>query len=191
MYDHRQNQQVTDPASTSTTQPQALPELQRRPYDQESRVSTDSDLDLTDFDDEDGIRDDVYDDDAEMREDQNRSTFSGVLMRRLRMLEQQQQRPLLTTDNDVDRPGELIRPPLLATADDSFSAKMRRVLKWTHSLPPSDAVSESSESSTYNYVYPSIQYTQLMMIIKFFFISIQAYVPPQPYLPPYYQYQHQ
>lgn len=158
MYDHPQNQ-VTDPASNLP-----LPEAQRRPYDEESRVSTDSDLDLTDFDEEeeDEFNDDEDDemiDDEEVEEErgggqgrgqrcgwerqhENRSTFSGVLMRKLRMLEQRQQHD----DEDVNSPAEVNRPPLLAVADDSFSAKMRRVLKWTHSIP-SDTVSESSESS--------------------------------------------
>ncbi|GJJ11501.1 hypothetical protein Clacol_005734 [Clathrus columnatus] len=165
MYDHRQNQ-VTDSRSVSVSNlpippaPAANAENERRIYDAdaESRVSTDSDLDLTDFDDDDDDDDEddeEYDADKEEQPVENRSTFSGVLMRKLRALEQEkeqhqhQHRIAVAQHNAndaLDEPMENIRPALLAVADDSFSAKMRRVLKWTHSLPSSDAVSESSDS---------------------------------------------
>ncbi|KAF8517886.1 hypothetical protein BU17DRAFT_91314 [Hysterangium stoloniferum] len=97
--------------------------------DTDSRVSTDSDLDL-----ETELGDD---------EDEYKSTFSALLTRRLRLLEKEQalQEEELAAAN--------VRPPLLTAADDSFSAKMFRVFKWTRtvSAEPSECPSETSSES--------------------------------------------
>lgn len=101
---------------------------EKRAYDdEESRVSTDSELYL-DSEDEDLDVDDYR---------TTYSTFSAFY--HLQRLQEQQ-------DNQEDenaRADRPIRPPLLTTADDSFMAKMDRVKRWvcSVSMAPSEAAS--------------------------------------------------
>ncbi|KIJ55139.1 hypothetical protein M422DRAFT_23787 [Sphaerobolus stellatus SS14] len=100
---------------------------------EESVISTDYDLYL--------------ESEEEDQEDDYRSTFStfsALLIRRLRALEHQQ-----AHEQDPQAEAINVRPPLLAIADDSYSAKMERVFRWTRavSAAPSEEVSSDSDYS--------------------------------------------
>lgn len=110
--------------SCSVFQQQIRVERQHLDEGEDSRVSTDSDLDLESED-----------------EDDYRSTFSNLLMRKLVAVELIQQQVLRE-----DRLGGVIPMQLLA-AEDSYCAKMRRVSQWRESTLQSEAQSETQSES--------------------------------------------
>jgi len=93
-----------------------------------SRVSTDSDLDLESED-----------------EDDYRTTFSNLLLRKLAAVEWAQQQHVLREEK-VARS----TPPqqLTGAADDSYWAKMRRVNQWRQSTHQSETSSDYSPSAS-------------------------------------------
>lgn len=114
---------------------------QKRAYDdEESRVSTDSELYL-DSEDEDLDVDDYR---------TTYSTFSAFY--HLQRLQEQQ-------DNQEDENAQAgcpIRPPLLTTADDSFMAKMDRVKRWVCSV----SMAPSKAAAARDYAPPSVVVTR-------------------------------
>ena len=109
-------------ASRSGLQQQIRAERQRLDEGEDSRVSTDSDLDL-----------------ESEEEDDYRSTFSNLLMRKLVAIELVQQQQALR----VDKLAGVSSLQLLAAAEDSYCAKMRRVSQWRESTLQSETQSET------------------------------------------------
>jgi hypothetical protein len=109
----------------------------------DSRVSTDSDLDLESDD-----------------EDDYRSTFSNLLMRKLIAIELAQQHAFRKEKLARVTPPQ----PNFAAPEDSYCAKMRRVSQWRESTLPSEASSEAqsgASSSGFAIVtVPRISYSQ-------------------------------
>jgi len=104
----------------------------KRVSDEESRVSTDSDPYLDSEEEE--MEADVEDYRSTY------STFSAILIRRLQAFKEEQARK----EDAMACEGVNVRPPLLTTADDSYTAKMERVFRWTRSVsaPASEASSD-------------------------------------------------
>lgn len=119
-------------------QQQTRADKQRLDEGEDSRVSTDSDLDLETED-----------------EDDCPSTFSCLLMRKLVAVELAQQQEAIREEGLAP-----VTPlHLLAGADDSYWAKMRRVSQWRESTLQSEAQSEThsevpSEASSSGFAIP-------------------------------------
>ncbi|KAF8524213.1 hypothetical protein JB92DRAFT_3140592 [Gautieria morchelliformis] len=100
----------------------------------DSRVSTDSDLDL-----------------ESDNEDDYRSTFSNLLMRKLVAIELAQQHAFRK-----EKPAARVTPPQPNfAAEDSYCAKMRRVSQWRESTLPSEASSEAQSGASSSYSPPA------------------------------------